>query len=134
MKKILFILLPIIAFVAIIMSSCSNDDDNNGPSLSFDKATVVGTWEITNVSSSTWNWIKEDATLTFNSDGSCFTGFSMENSYKIESGIIKTYYKATEEPMLIYTLMSVDSNVYTVKVGGTLDESNKSVIIKMKKR
>ncbi len=55
----------------------------------------------------------------------------MENSYKIEGGVIKTYYKETGEPMFIYTLLSVSSNVYTVKIGGTLDESNKSVIVSM---
>jgi hypothetical protein len=35
--------------------------------------------------------------------------------------------------MLVYSLISVDGAVYTVKVNGTLDESDKSVIIKMKK-
>lgn len=133
MKKILLFLLPIMAFATVIMSSCSNDDDND-TSLPFDKETIVGTWEITSASSSTWGWIKEGAILIFNTNGSCSTGFSMENAYKIENGVVETYYKATNEPMLIYTLLSVDSGVYTVKVAGTLDEINESVIIKMKKK
>lgn len=133
MKKILLFLLPIMAFATVIMSSCSNDDDNDS-NLFFNKEAIVGTWEITSASSSTWPWIKEGATLLFYRDGACSTGFSMENAYKIENGVIKTYYRATNEPMLIYTLLSVDSGIYTVKVGGTLDEINESVIIKMKKK
>lgn len=57
----------------------------------------------------------------------------MENAWKIEDGKIKTYYKPTAEPMLIYSLISTDGSIYNVRVNGTLDESDLSVVIKMKK-
>lgn len=133
MKKLFYYLLPIMALVTLAFAGCSNNDDDDS-SLAFDKATVVGTWEITNAGSSTWHWIREGATLNFSSDGSCKTDFSMENAYKIEGGAIKTYEKSTNEPMLVYVLLSVNSNIYTVKVYGTLDESNMSVTIQMKKK
>ena len=102
--------------------------------MSFDKSTIVGTWTINSVSgTSVWRWIAEGKQLTFNSNGTCVTEFSMEDSWKLESGKICTYFNETKEPMLVYSLISVDGAVYTVKVNGTLDESDKSVIIKMKK-
>ena len=131
MKKILMIL-PVIAFVILAMTSCSKDDDDSD--ISFDNATVVGTWTITSVNgTSIWGWISEGKKLTFSSNGACATSFSMENAWKIEGGKIMTYYKETQEPMLVYSLISIDGNEYKVKVNGTLDESNESVIIKMKK-
>ena len=134
MKKLFkFISVALFAVLSmIVISSCSSD--NEEPSIAFDKSTVVGTWEIINAGTTSWRWIAEGNVLTFNSDGSCKTGFPMEDPYKIESGVIKTYYKSTGEPMLIYVLSSVNSDVYTVKVNGTLDESNKSVTIQMKKK
>jgi hypothetical protein len=114
MKKFLLFFLPLIAIVMLSVTSCSKDDDND-PTMSFDKSTIVGTWTINSVSgTSVWRWIAEGKQLTFNSNGTCVTEFSME-------------------PMLVYSLISVDGAVYTVKVNGTLDESDKSVIIKMKK-
>lgn len=125
-------ILPVIAFVILAMTSCSKDDDDSD--ISFDNATVVGTWTITSVNgTSIWEWISEGKKLTFSSNGACSTSFSMENAWKIEGGKIMTYYKETQEPMLVYSLISIDGNEYKVKVNGTLDESNESVIIKMKK-
>ncbi len=133
MKKFLLFFLPLIAIVMLSVTSCSKDDDNE-PTMSFDKSTIVGTCTINSVSgTSVWRWIAEGKQLTFNSNGSCVTEFSMEDSWKLEGGKICTYYNETKEPMLVYSLISVDGSVYTVKVNGTLDESNKSVIIKMKK-
>lgn len=133
MKRFL-VILPVIVFFTICLTSCSNNDEET-PSISFDTPTAIGTWTILSTNgSSEWYWIKENAQLTFRSDGTCSTGFSMEDSYKIESGQINTYYKETNEPMLKYTPISVEGEVYTVKVSGTLDESNLSIIIKMKKK
>ena len=135
MKKKLFILLAIATtfIMSFAFSSCSSSDDDT-PSLAFDTNTIVGKWTITDVSgNSDWYWIAEGKTLEFKNDGSCQTDFNMENAYKIKNGKIETFYKATEEPMLIYTLQANNNGVLTVKVSGTLDESNLSVIIKMKK-
>lgn len=134
MKKKLFILLAIATtlIMSLGFSSCSSDDDN--PSLAFDTNIIVGKWTITDVSgTSDWYWIAKGKTLEFKNDGSCQTDFNMENAYKIKNGRVETFYKATEEPMLIYTLQANNNGVLTVKVSGTLDESNLSVIIKIKK-
>lgn len=132
MKKKNLVALPLFV-LSLVFAGCSKDDDSS--SVVFDKSKAVGKWTITNVSgNSTWYWISEGNTLTFNSDGTCSTGFSMENSWKIENGCIATYYAKTSEPCLIYNLLSIDGSDYNVKVIGTLDESNESVIIKMKKR
>lgn len=117
----------------MIFTSCSSDDDES--TLPIDVSTIVGTWEIKEVDgTSEWSWIGRGRLLTFNSDGTCETDFSMENSYKIEGGQIKTYYRQTGEPMLVYTLLSKESETLRVKVNGTLDESNLSVIIQMKRK
>ena len=57
----------------------------------------------------------------------------MENAYRIKNSRVETFYKDTEEPMLIYTLQNNNKGILTVKVSGTLDESNLSVSIKMKR-
>lgn len=133
-KKILFLLTILLTFtLSFSITACSSEDDDNS-SLAFDSNTIVGEWTITEVSgNSEWYWIKEGKTLTFKNDGSCLTGFSMENAYRIKNGRVETYYKDTEEPMLIYTLQNNNNGILTVKVSGTLDESNLSVSIKMKR-
>lgn len=135
MKKKLFILLAIATtfIMSFAFSSCSSSDDDT-PSLAFDTNIIVGKWTITDVSgNSDWYWIAKGKTLEFKNDGSCQTDFNMENAYKIKNGKVETFYKATEEPMLIYTLQANNNGILTVKVSGTLDESNLSVVIKMKK-
>lgn len=128
-KLILFALLVL----PLAFASCGSDDDE--PNVQFDKNTLVGTWKITEVQGSTeWHWIVAGTTLTFNTNGTCSTGFSMEDSYKIEKGQIKTYYASTLEPMFVYELMSVSGSTYTVKMKGTLDESSLSTIFKMSKQ
>ena len=104
----------------ISLVSCGNYDE---PNLQFDKETIVGAWEITEVQG-TPEWC----------NGSCTTGFSMEDSYKIEGGQVKTYYAETQEPMYIYELQGKKGNTLTVKMKGTLDESNLSTVFKMTKK
>ena len=131
MKKLLLLTLPLL-IVSFVFTGCSKDDGDEG--IAFDQSTVIGTWTVTSINgTSPWSWIATGNTLVFNSDGSCSTGLGMENSWKLEGGKIKTYYRQTSEPMLIYTLLSKDGTDYTVKVGGTLDEKDLSVVIKMKK-
>ncbi|MBR5674699.1 MAG: hypothetical protein IKW97_09905 [Muribaculaceae bacterium] len=119
-------------FSALVFVSCGSDDE---PSLQFDKNAIIGTWEITEVQGSPeWWWILTGTMLTFNSNGTCSTGFSMEDSYKIEGGLVKTYYAETQEPMYVYELMGRNGNTLTVKMKGTLDESNLSTVFKMTKK
>lgn len=130
MKKL--IIFFSLMFSALVFVSCGSDDE---PDLKFDKNTIVGTWEITKVQGSPeWRWIVKGTTLTFNSNGTCSTGFSMEDSYKIEGGQVKTYYAETQEPMYVYELMGKNGNTLTVKMKGTLDESNLSTVFKMTKK
>ena len=130
MKKL--IIFFSLMFSALVFVSCGSDDE---PKLQFDKDTIVGTWEITEVQGSPeWRWIVTGTLLTFNSNGTCSTGFSMEDSYKIEGGQVKTYYAETQEPMYVYELMGKNGNTLTVKMKGTLDEGNLSTVFKMIKR
>ena len=130
MKKL--IIFFSLMFSALVFVSCGSDDE---PDLQFDKNTIIGTWEITEVQGSPeWRWIVKGTTLTFNSNGNCSTGFSMEDSYKIEGGQVKTYYAETQEPMYVYELMGKNGNTLTVKMKGTLDEGNLSTVFKMTKK
>ena len=130
MKKL--IIFFSLMFSALVFVSCGSDDE---PDLQFDKNTIIGTWEITEVQGSPeWRWIVTGTMLTFNSNGTCSTGFSMEDSYKIEGGQVKTYYAETQEPMYVYELMGKNGNTLTVKMKGTLDESNLSTVFKMTKK
>ena len=130
MKKL--IIFFSLMFSALVFVSCGSDDE---PDLQFDKNTIIGTWEITEVQGSPeWWWIVTGTMLTFNSNGTCSTGFSVEDSYKIEGGQVKTYYAETQEPMYVYELMGKNGNTLTVKMKGTLDESNLSTVFKMTKR
>ena len=130
MKKL--IIFFSLMFTALAFVSCGSDDD---PDLQFDKNNIVGTWEITEVQGTPeWWWITQGTALKFNSNGSCTTGFSMEDSYKIEGGQVKTYYAETQEPMYIYELQGKKGNTLTVKMKGTLDESNLSTVFMMTKK
>ena len=130
MKK--FIIIFSLMFTTLVSVSCGSDDE---PDLQFDKNTIVGTWEITEVQGAAqWWWIVKGTTLTFNSNGTCSTGFTMEDFYKIEDGQVKTYYAETMEPMYVYELLGKNGNTLTVKMKGTLDESHLSTVFKMIKK
>lgn len=128
MKK-LFLLALLVLPLALM--SCGSDDES---SVQFDKNTIVGSWKITEVQgTSEWHWVVNGATLTFNANGTCSTGFSMENAYKIEGGKVKTYYADPQEPMFVYELLNSSGNTLTVRMNGTLDESNLSIVFMMTK-
>ena len=130
MKKL--IIFFSLMFTALAFVSCGSDDE---PNLQFDKNTTVGTWEITEVQGTPeWRWIVTGTRLTFNSNGTCSTGFSMEDSYRIEGGQVKTYYAETQEPMFVYELQGKNDNTLIVKMKGTLDESNLSTVFKMTRK
>lgn len=134
MKKLLSPLLIFAAIfsVSMILSSCGDDGDDE-PSLAFDSQSIIGTWEIIGVNGTSFNHLTTGTTITFNSNGTCSTNFPMEDSYRIEGGKIYTYYAETSEPMYVYTLLSRSGNNMSVRVTGTLDESNLSVTIGLRK-
>lgn len=117
--------------VGIVVSSCGDDSDDE-VTLRFDQS-IVGTWQITNVSGTGFSQLTTGSTLTFNSNGTCTTNFSMEDSYRLENGKIYTYYAETNEPMYVYTLLSESGDTMSVKVTGTLDESNISMTISIRR-
>ena len=128
----MLLLLTAALFACVMTTSCSSDDDDS-PSMSFDTQTIVGTWEITNVGNKRLPEFQNGATITFYSDGTCIGVMDMENAYRIKDGKIFTYYSKTDEPMYVYSLLSKQDNSLTVRVNGTLDESNVSVTIQLKK-
>ena len=73
--------------------------------------------------------IQNGKTVSFNQDGSC-TGFhSMENAWRINSGRIETFYKQTNEPMFVYTLLAQNNDEITVQMNGTLDDDLQATLI-----
>ena len=68
------------------------------------------------------NSIQNDKTIIFRTDGSCEGFHSMENAWRINNGRIETYYKETNEPMYVYTLLSQSGDNVTIRMNGTLDD------------
>ena len=66
--------------------------------------------------------IQNGKIIQFNKDGSCVVFHSMENAWRISGGRIETYYRQTNEPMFVYTLLSQNDNEITVRMNGTLDD------------
>lgn len=120
LKKIKLSTLLII--VSLFFASCGSNSDSEDSTLNF--SDIVGTFEIKNISgNNTHEWLKVGQYLIFNADGTCTTGFGMENSWKNEGGLIKTYYKETCEPMFVYTLKKRNASLYEVQMNGTLDDN-----------
>lgn len=127
MKKVYFYLTAflMIALMSVSFMACSSDDDDK-VSLSFTKEIIVGKWKITNIAGKNEhsNWLSVGSEAEFKSDGTCKGWFSMEDAYKIEGGRIKTYYARTSEPMFVYTLLSQNGTMLSVKMDGTLDDKS----------
>ena len=73
--------------------------------------------------------ITEGKTIRFNEDGSCEGFHSMENAWRINNGRIETYYKQTEEPIYVYTLLSSNSDELLVRIDGTLDDNLQAEVL-----
>lgn len=117
----LFASLLLIVVFGCMFASCGSNGDEESDSLSF--TDIVGSYVITNIcGTNSHSWLKSGQIMTFNSDGTCTTGFSMEDSWKNENGKIHTFYKKTNEPMYVYELKSRNGNVYDVQMTGTLDD------------
>lgn len=72
--------------------------------------------------------LAEGAIITFNDDGTCKGFNSMEDYYKIVDGRVETYYKKTQEPMFVYTLIAIEGGKYSVRMQGTLDDDFSAVL------
>ena len=77
--------------------------------------------------------IQKGKTITFKNDGSCEAFHSMENAWRITNGRIETYYKQTNEPMFVYTLLSQKDGNLTVRMNGTLDDNLEATLTLAKK-
>jgi len=53
----------------------------------------------------------------------------METAWRITNGKIETFYKQTNEPMFVYTLLSQTEDGITVQMNGTLDDDLQATII-----
>lgn len=132
-KKTFFSILAIFA-ISLCFISCSKDDDDNN-TYAIEKADLIGSWEVISVSNSTtFKHVKPGCIFVFNSNNTCSTPFSMENHYEIKSGKVYTYYKSTMEPMYVYSLISTEDDIASLRMNGTLDESNLSITIKARKK
>lgn len=99
----------------------------------FTKELIAGDfqWKVNNVSIKRGSSSKiiEGKTIRFNEDGSCEGFHSMENAWRINNGRIETYYKQTEEPIYVYTLISSNSNELLVRIDGTLDDNLQAEVL-----
>lgn len=124
-----YVLFVMLAIVGVLAQSCGSDSDDSP----LDFSDVVGTFEIKEISgTNTHSWLTTGDRMTFKANGTCVTGFIMENSWTNEGGVIKTYYKQTKEPMFVYTLKSRNNGVYTVHMQGTLDDNTSLTLILQK--
>ena len=76
--------------------------------------------------------ITEGKTIRFYENGSCEGFHSMENAWRINNGRIETYYKQTEEPIYVYTLLSSNSDELLVRIDGTLDNNLQAEVLLIK--
>ena len=67
--------------------------------------------------------------IHFRTDGTCQGFHSMETAWRITNGRIETYYKETNEPIYVYTLLSVDGDQISVRMDGTLDDDFQATIV-----
>lgn len=133
MKKIF-----ILFFVALVVS-CGNDDNKSSePSEVFTTEMIAGEylWRASKVivESGSSNSVKEGRTIHFYSNGTCEGFHSMEDGWRINNGKIETYYKRTNEPIFVYTLLSVKGNELTVRINGTLDDNLQATVLLTKEQ
>ena len=102
----------------------------------FTKEIIAGNfhWKVNSVSikRGSSSKITEGKTIRFYEDGSCEGFHSMENAWRINNGRIETYYKQTEEPIYVYTLLSSNSDELLVRIDGTLDDNLQAEVLLIK--
>ena len=87
---------------------------------------VVESFNITRGSNS---YLQSGKTIRFKNDGSCEAFHSMETAWRINNGRIETYYKKSNEPMYVYTLLAVIDEKVTIRMNGTLDDELEATIV-----
>lgn len=107
-------------------SSSSNPIDITSDMIDEKYSFEVESFNITRGSNSN---IQKGKTIRFKNDGSCEAFHSMETAWRINNGRIETYYKATNEPMYVYTLLSTSDDNVTIKMNGTLDSNLEATIV-----
>ena len=110
-----------------------NRESENTTQLAFTKDLIAGefSWEVKDFSfdrGSNGN-IQIGKSICFKTDGSCEAFHSMEDAWRINNGRIETYYKRTNEPMYVYTLLSQQGNDITIRLNGTLDDELQATIV-----
>ena len=102
----------------------------------FTKEIIAGDfqWKVNSVSikRGASSIITEGKTIRFYENGSCEGFHSMENAWRINNGRIETYYKQTEEPIYVYTLLSSNSDELLVRIDGTLDNNLQAEVLLIK--
>lgn len=102
----------------------------------FTKEIIAGDfqWKVNSVSikRGASSIITEGKTIRFYENGSCEGFHSMENAWRINNGRIETYYKQTEEPIYVYTLLSSNSDELLVRIEGTLDNNLQAEVLLIK--
>ena len=98
----------------------------------FTKEIIAGDfqWNVNSVSikRGASSYIKEGKKIRFYDDGTCEAFHSMETAWRINNGRIETFYKQTNEPMFVYTLLSINDDEITVQINGTLDDELQVII------
>lgn len=108
------------------------ESGNTSSPLNITKEMIVGDfyWQVMDFSvrRGSGNILSKDAKIRFYTDGTCEGFTSMENAYRINNGRIETYYKRTNEPMFVYTLLAQDGESVSVQMDGTLDDDLMAIL------
>ena len=108
------------------------ESEGNPQVLNFTEDLIAGdfSWKVTDftIEKGQNRDIQKDKEISFKKDGSCTVFHSMEDAWRITNGRIETYYKKTNEPMFVYTLLSLKDSVITVRMNGTLDDELQATI------
>lgn len=108
------------------------DDANQQTTIPVTREMISGTaWKVTNftIERGSNSDIQNGKTIIFKADGSCEGFHSMETAWRINSGRIETYYEKTNEPMFVYTLLSISGDEVQIRMNGTLDDDLQAVIV-----
>ena len=112
------------------------ESDNSPTEKSFTKEIIAGNfqWKVNSVSikRGSGNSIIQGKTIRFYEDGTCEAFRSMENAWRINNGRMETFYKQTNDPMYVYTLLSANSDEIMVRIDGTLDDILQAEVVLLK--
>lgn len=135
-KKFLFGMLAfcLVAIMSVCITSCSNDDDDNG----FSNDDIVGTWNLTDVEvDGKWYdvtsgvYSRFGATISFYSDGTYYGHGALGNgsgTWKRKGSTITTYVDG--EVYIVYKVNSVNGNT----MSGTMTQGSSTMNFKAKKK